>query len=207
MLQVLSFPVGALMANCHVLFNAATMNGVVIDPGDEGPRIEAILKEDGITPVMILNTHGHGDHIGANAHLKKTYGVPIMIHEGDAGMLTDPEANLSIFIGLEIVSPPADRILQDGDKIEFEEWTLAVLHTPGHSPGGVSFFVEDRLFSGDALFKGSIGRSDLPGASHETLMASLRDKLMTLPDEVVVYPGHGPNTTIGDERRENPFLI
>lgn len=206
MLQVKTFSVGPLQSNCHLLFDAETRQAVIIDPGAEPHRIKAAIGELDLTPTALLNTHGHGDHIGGNDEIKATYGVPLMIHRDDAPMLTEPELNLSSFFGVPIISPPADRLLEDGEIIEFGAHEISVYHTPGHSPGGVSFHVDSILFSGDVLFQGSIGRSDLPGASHETLLAGIRDKLLILPDETRVHPGHGAATTIGDERRMNPFL-
>lgn len=207
MLQTLTLAVGPLQSNCYLLFDDQTQDAVVIDPGAEGPRIEAAIRERGLTPLMVLNTHGHGDHIAANGYIKEAFGAPLLIHRGDAPMLTDPEKNLSGFMGTPITSPAADRELSVGDSLEFGERAIRLYHTPGHSPGGVSFHIENLLFTGDALFKQSVGRSDLPGASHETLIAAIRDQLMVLPDDTIVYPGHGPSTTIGDERRNNPFLV
>ena len=121
-------------------------------------------------------------------------------------MLTDPVKNLSSACGFSIASPPPDILLDDGDKIEFEEGIITVLHTPGHSPGGISLYLEPHLISGDTLFKDSVGRTDFPGCSHNCLIESIQKKIMTLPDDTIVYPGHGPNTTVGEERRNNPFL-
>ncbi|MDP8242468.1 MAG: MBL fold metallo-hydrolase [Candidatus Hinthialibacter antarcticus] len=206
MLQTITLAVGPLQSNCYLLFDDETQNAVVIDPGADGPQIEAAIRERGLTPLMVLNTHGHGDHIAANGHIKDAFDVPLMIHGGDAPMLTDPEKNLSIFLGTPITSPAADRELNDGDSLEFGDHAIRVYHTPGHSPGGVSFYIGNLLFPGDALFKQSVGRSDLPGASHEVLIAGIRNQLLVLPDDTIVYPGHGPATTIGDEKLDNPFL-
>lgn len=207
MLETLALCVGPLQSNCYILINNETNNAIIIDPGADGPQIEAAINKRGLIPIKILNTHGHGDHIGANQHIKNTFNIPIYIHSGDAPMLDDPDKNLSSFIGMPITSPEADHELNDNDAIVFDSFSINVYHTPGHSPGGVSFHVENLLFSGDALFKQSIGRSDLPGASHETLMQGIKNKLLVLPDDTIVYPGHGPSTTIGEEKENNPYLV
>ncbi len=207
MLQTITLAVGPLQSNCYLLYDDETNDAAIIDPGADGERIEAVISEHALNPLLILNTHGHGDHIAANRHVKELYNVPLMIHAGDAPMLTDPQQNLSHFMGVPITSPAADRQLNDGDELEFGERTIKTYHTPGHSPGGVSFHIENYLFVGDALFKESVGRSDLPGASHEVLIEAIRSQLLVLPDDTIVYPGHGPSTTIGGEKQNNPFLV
>ena len=156
----------------------------------------------------IVNTHGHFDHISGNGLLKDTLKAEILIHKDDACMLTDPSRNLSYMLGLTIISPKPDRLLEDGEKIEVGELQLIVMHTPGHTEGSISLFCkeENAVFTGDTLFAGSVGRTDLPGASLQKLLKSLNDKILKLPDETIVYPGHGGKTTIGRERRTNPFL-
>lgn len=206
MLNVITLCVGPIQANCYLLYDSETLSTLIIDPGDEGARILTEIERLGLTPRMILNTHGHGDHIGANGVIKNAFDVPLAIHREDAVMLANPDANLSSFVGEAIISPEADLLLEDGQTLDFEDRKVLILHTPGHSPGGVSFYVENLLFSGDALFLGSVGRSDLPGGSHQELVAGIRAKLLSLPDKTLVYPGHGPSTTIENERRENPFL-
>lgn len=206
MLDVISFPVGALLSNCYLLFDTETRNTIVIDPGDDARLIQEAIAEDGLKPVKIINTHGHGDHIAANEAIKAAYDIPLLIHAGDAPMLTNPDLNLSTFVGAAVLSPVADQELNDGDTISFEDETIHVLHTPGHSPGGITLYVGNFAFTGDALFRGSIGRTDLPGCSHEVLINAIRDKLLPLPDETIVYPGHGHPSTIGHEKETNPFL-
>lgn len=206
MLQTLSLAVGPLQSNCHILFDDETKNAILFDPGADGPSIEEALTQNGLTPLMILNTHGHGDHIAAIGYIKEKYNISLYIHSGDEPMLTDPDKNLSSFIGMPVTAPAADHILNDNDEIVFEGRVIKVYHTPGHSPGCVSFHIENLLFSGDVLFKQSIGRSDLPDSSYEDLMQGIRNKLLVLPDDTIVYPGHGPLTTIGDEKLSNPFL-
>jgi glyoxylase-like metal-dependent hydrolase (beta-lactamase superfamily II) len=160
--------------------------------------------------LRIVNTHGHFDHILANKALKEALGapvaVPVAIHKSDAGMLTNPLASFAFMVGAITPMPPADELLQDGQTLTFGDETLTVLHTPGHSPGGISLAGQGLVFCGDALFRGSIGRTDFPGANHDLLLRSIRTRLLTLPDSTTVYPGHGPATTIGRERLTNPYL-
>ena len=188
------FTVGMLGTNCYVVGDKGSGEAVVIDPGfDAESEARQILDEaerNGLQIKYIINTHGHPDHNSGNSILKSRSHAPILIHEADAPMLS---------------SQPADRTLHEGDIIEVGEVKLKVIHTPGHSPGSIALLAGDYAFSGDTLFAGSIGRYDLPGASLDELVKSLK-KLLTLPDRVKVCPGHGPVTNIGEERRSNPFL-
>ncbi|MCI0683362.1 MAG: MBL fold metallo-hydrolase [Gemmataceae bacterium] len=184
---------------------------VVIDPGLEPDLIFQCLAENGLRPAVILNTHGHADHIAGNAALKDAFPeAPLIIGVNDEPLLTDAMANLSAPFGFEITSPPADRLVRDGDRLDFAGLTFDVLDIPGHSPGHVVYVVRDeplvRVFGGDVLFQGSIGRTDLPGGDQRLLVGGIRAKLFPMPDETVIYPGHGPTTTIGTERRTNPFV-
>ena len=189
------FTVGMLETNCFLVGDRGSGEAVVIDPGfdqeSEAKTIFSEIERNGFRIKYIINTHGHPDHTGGNQIMKKRSGAPILIYEDDASFLSNP---------------PADRKLRDGDSIEVGNIRLKVVHTPGHSPGSMALLGEDFVFSGDTLFAGSIGRYDLPGGSLDQLVNSLKRKLLTLPDHVRVYPGHGPVTTIGEERRNNPFL-
>lgn len=207
MLKIEQITVGPLQSNCYIVMCPDTHQAVVVDPGGEADKILETIRELGAKPVMILNTHGHGDHIEANDTIKQTFDIPLAIHEGDAHMLTDPNSNFSAYLGAPITSPVADRILRDGDEVDFAGRKIKVLHTPGHSPGGISLLIENHLFSGDALFKMTVGRTDFPGASHEVLIKGIKEKILSLDDEILVYPGHGPITTVGEERRNNPYLV
>jgi len=198
--------VGPLMANCIIVGCTETKNAVVIDPGDDVDRILVSLSEEQLSVTKILNTHGHFDHVGGNQRLKEVTGAPICIHDEDAPMLAHVSSSAAAF-GMRVNnSPEADETLQDGDIIKFGNLELKVIHTPGHSPGGVSFYRPDVVFVGDTLFAGSIGRTDFPGGSYDQLIASVKNKLFTLDDKTIVYTGHGPETTIGDEKRTNPFF-
>ncbi|MCE5271299.1 MBL fold metallo-hydrolase [bacterium] len=207
MLRTLKIPVGDLQSNCFLAWDEATREAAVVDPGADPERIiEAVRKRD-LKMRYILNTHGHGDHIGANGAIKDEYGVPILIHEAELPLLGDPVLNMSSVYGEPVVSPPADGLLAPGEKVKFGGVELEVILTNGHSPGGVSLYDgEGIVFTGDALFAGSIGRCDLPGGNLETLVKAIRKGLLVLPDPTQVLPGHAQNTTIGQERKWNPFL-
>ena len=198
--------VGPIMANCFILGCEKTRDAAVIDPGAEADRILLALAESSLTVKWILNTHGHFDHVSANKPLKDATGAPIMIHAEDAPMLAQLSSSAAAW-GMKAENSPApDRYLNEGDTIPFGSITLRVLHTPGHTRGGVSFQTDGHVFVGDTLFAGSIGRTDFPGGSFEALKRSIQDKLFVLPDDVQVHTGHGPSTTIGTERRSNPFV-
>ncbi len=198
--------VGPIMANCYILGCEKTREAVVVDPGDEADRILLALAELKLTVKHIINTHGHFDHVGANRKMTEATGAPILIHADDAPMLAELSATASAF-GLSAEnSPSAGRLLADGDSVTFGEITLKVIHTPGHTLGGISLVAEGAAFVGDTLFAGSIGRTDLPGGDYSTLINSVKTKLFTLTDDVKVYCGHGPATTIGNEKRFNPFV-
>lgn len=207
MMKIHSLSVGVLQANCHILVCQESKDAVIIDPGDEGDRIIDTINELGVQPVMILLTHGHGDHIGAVRDIKSKYQIPIWIHKDEAHMLTDARANLSIYLGVEITAPPADHTFVEQDTLTLSGHTIRIIETEGHSPMGCCFLIDHHLIAGDALFRGSIGRTDFPGGSHDTLVKRIKEKLFNLPDETIVYPGHGPNTTIGREKATNPFLV
>jgi len=179
---------------------------VVIDPGDEADRILAEVRDGGLEVVSVLLTHGHADHVGGVRGIVESLAAEVLIHGDDASMLETAVEHGRMF-GLEIERPPApDRYLQDGDVIRFGSERVTVLHTPGHSPGAVSFLGDGVVFVGDTIFAGSVGRFDLPGGSYDALMRSISEKILTLDDSVTIYPGHGPATTVGAERRGNPFL-
>ncbi len=198
--------VGPIQANCFILGCEKTKEAVVIDPGDEADRILLTLAKSELKVKYILNTHGHFDHVGANKRLKEVTGADLMIHKEDVPMLEQLTATAGSF-GLSAEnSPGPDKLLEEGQTITFGEITLQVIHTPGHSLGGVSFYTDSALFVGDTLFAGSIGRTDLPGGDYGVLIASIQNKLFSLGDDVTVYTGHGPETTIGVEKRTNPFV-
>jgi glyoxylase-like metal-dependent hydrolase (beta-lactamase superfamily II) len=196
--------------NTYVAWLPGRSDALVIDPGLEPNLILDFLREEQLTPAALLNTHGHADHIGGNAALKQAFPqAPLIIGAHEAHLLTDPEANLSAPFGLPITSPPADRLVREGEVIEAAGIRLEVLEVPGHSPGHVVFIYRSTpslVFGGDVLFRGGIGRYDFPNSDGRLLFQGIRDKLFALPGDTTVYPGHGPVTTIGHEKRSNPFV-
>ncbi len=205
-LQVEPLIVGPLFSNCYIIYDDKEKQGAVIDPGDDADNILDAVKELGIKINYILATHGHFDHVGAVAPLRKELKAEFLAHKGDFFFLEDGE-NAARRWGVDIEQPPKpDRFIEDGDKIKVGKFELEGIHTPGHSPGGVSFLYDRMLFGGDTLFQGSIGRTDFRKGSFEDLAKSIRTRLYNLPDDTIVYTGHGPNTTIGSEKRHNPFV-
>jgi hydroxyacylglutathione hydrolase len=198
--------VGDLETNCYIYGSSSDKEVIVIDPGGDVERILTVLYRLTARVRSIVNTHGHVDHILANRALKKRTGAEVLIHRADGEMLIDSRKNFSDMLAEPVTSPPADRLLEGGDLIRVGDLELKVVHTPGHSPGGISLIGDGMVFTGDTLFAGSIGRWDFPGASYNLLLASVRNKLLVLDDETIVYPGHGPSTTIGAEKRHNPFF-
>jgi glyoxylase-like metal-dependent hydrolase (beta-lactamase superfamily II) len=204
-----TFPVGLLQCNCTIIGSDQTREAVIIDPGDDVPRIISRLAHHKLTARYIIATHGHIDHVGGFKELKEATGAPVYLHEGDL-FLYNALAMQAQLLGITAPSSTeVDARMDDGDEIGAGEVKLRVHHTPGHTPGSICFYSagdDARLYAGDTLFMGSIGRTDLWGGSFEEIMDSLRNKVITLPDETVVIPGHGPATTIGREKRFNPFL-
>ena len=210
MANVRQLPLGPMQTNCYILGCPESGKATVIDPSWDGSVIADYLKEGGLELESILLTHAHFDHVGGVGELKSLYpDVPIYIHPDGVAMLGAADAQAKMF-GMPFPAPPpaADKMLAAGDRLAVGELTLDVLYTPGHAPGHVSFHLASHavIFSGDVLFYGSIGRTDLPGADHATLIDVIERELMTLPDETQVLSGHGPVTTIGRERATNPFL-
>lgn len=187
--QVQVLPVGVLATNCYLVNDPESGEILVIDPGAEPERVLEGIQALGGRVTAIVNTHGHWDHLGADEEVRRATGAPLMIHEADVHWLGR-----------------ADRLLRGGEELPLGRHRVRVIHTPGHSEGGICLYLPGVLFSGDTLFAESVGRTDLPGGSLAALVASIREKLFRLPEETVVYPGHGPATTIGDERSLNPYV-
>ena len=201
-----SIVVGPLAVNCLVLACEETKEGIVIDPGDNVPGILDLIEENDITIKEIVATHGHFDHIGRVKTMKEKLQVPFAIHKDDMFMV-EGLVEIASFLDFETdEAPEVDRFIQIGEDITFGKESLSVIHTPGHAPGNISLLWPGHAIVGDVLFAGSVGRTDLEGADPDILMQSIREKLLPLPDETGVYPGHGPFTTIGQERASNPFL-
>lgn len=199
-------PLGGMGANCYVVACDDTKEALVIDPGGEPRPVLSFVEKEGLKVKYIVNTHGHIDHIMGNDLLKQATGARVLIHELDAEMLQNPRLNLSGFMGGSIKLAQADQLLTEGDTVEVGKVSLEVIHTPGHTRGGICLKGDGVVFTGDTLFAGSIGRSDFPGGSAETLINSIKTKLLPLPDDTAVYPGHMQESTMGEEKKYNPFL-
>lgn len=200
--------VGPLGVNCFILGCATSHEGVVIDPGGDVDKIVAIVHKHDLKIRYIINTHGHFDHVGGNLQAVRAFGAPLLIHESDAAMLSRA-AEVAGMYGMQGENSPApDSFLAEDTEIVFGSHRIKVLHTPGHTQGGCCLYLEaeKKVITGDTLFADSIGRTDLPGGAHEQLLQSIRSKLFTLSDNVTAYPGHGPHTTIGHEKRNNPYF-
>ncbi|MHC4960283.1 MAG: MBL fold metallo-hydrolase [Planctomycetota bacterium] len=197
---------GPFQENTYIVASDGGTECVIIDPGDEADRIADRIEALQLTPVLILNTHGHLDHIGAVPDLKERYDIPFAIHPGDTFLITDVAQQAAMFGLSGYRDPEVDRDLVAGETVEAAGLSFEIIFTPGHSPGHVTLKTDGVVFSGDCLFMGSIGRSDLPGGDPAVLRKTLQDIFMAFPDETTVYSGHGPSTTIGAERATNPFL-
>ena len=201
------FVVGPVQTNCYFVTNIKTKEMIIIDPGACAKQLAKKVDESGAKPVAILLTHGHFDHATDAKPLADRYGIKIYIHEADKATLDDPQLNVSYMMG-QSKTFYADVFLKDKQELDIAGFHIVVLHTPGHTPGGCCYYMEqeDVLFSGDTLFRTSVGRSDFPGGSASALVRSVKEKLLILPEETHVYPGHMEETTIGYEKRHNPFV-
>lgn len=196
------FVTGPIETNSYVVWDPSTSDACLIDPGGDSEKISDFINDNGLKLKFIINTHGHGDHIAANSD----FNVPIYIHALDKDFLTDPGKNLSGAFLFPFVSPAASKVLKDGDTLKLGTLAMEIMHTPGHTPGSISIALDDIVFTGDTLFAGGVGRTDFEYGSEDNLFTSIRQKLMPLADDVVIYPGHGPESTIGEERENNPFI-
>ena len=201
-MKIKTFVVGPMQTNCYVLSDEETGEAIIIDPGDEPEKIKKYLVQNKLKPEFIVNTHGHVDHIASDAEFK----LPVYIHKLDLYNLRDPLKNLSSLVGGNVKPPSQIMPLEDKDIIGTKKIKLEVIHTPGHTPGGISLKFDKVVFSGDTLFYSGIGRTDFPGASEARLIESIKNRLFVLADDTVIYPGHGPSSTIGQEKRSNPFV-
>ena len=205
--KLIELTVGMVMTNCYIGYNDDTREAFIVDPGDDARRISRAVRERKLNVKGILLTHGHFDHIMAVPELKEEFGAPVYAHEAEEALLEDTQMNLSApWVG-RALSLSAERLLKDGERLELAGFEIQAIHTPGHTAGGVSYYLaaEQVLFSGDTLFRGSYGRVDLPTASGADIARSINEKLLPLPEETAVYPGHERETTIGHERKYNPL--
>jgi hydroxyacylglutathione hydrolase len=210
-MRIIQLEVGPLATNAYLLKDEESADGAVIDPGADGGRIANRCAEAGLKPLYIINTHAHPDHIGGNAALKEAFPSAMLCLSRAAAMrLSDADTDLMVAFGDARPSPPPEMILKEGDELGFGAGLLRVLATPGHMPGSICLLApqEDpqHLFCGDLFFRDGVGRTDFPGGDPEKLAASIRNKVLTLPDDTIVHPGHGPETTVGRERRHNPYF-
>ena len=213
MMIVKTFPVNPFEMNCVIYYDEASLNGIILDPGvyteAEEKEISDFIGKQGINIKFILNTHGHIDHILGNAWAKKSFDVPLLMHKDDQPLI-DKALDQAALFDLEFSKPPnPDKYIDETSKIQLANSELKVIHTPGHSPGSVCFVDENEkvIFGGDCIFKGSIGRTDLWMGSMDILMDSIINKIITYPDDYIIYPGHYEETTVGEERKNNPFLV
>lgn len=205
---MITLTVGPLEVNCYIIWDSLTREAFIIDPGGEADKIREVVKKEGLKVRYIVNTHGHFDHVGADGELKAAFNAPVAIHGKDVPLLEDAHEH-GLFFGVETPKQPApDILLEGGEELKAGGLTLGVIHTPGHTKGGICLYArkEGLLFTGDTLFSGSVGRSDFEGGSHEELMDSITEKILPLGDGVSVLPGHGPRSTVGEERESNPFI-
>jgi glyoxylase-like metal-dependent hydrolase (beta-lactamase superfamily II) len=205
-LEVRSFLVGPLENNTYLVWDHATKEAVIVDPGLGSEVVKEAIISEGLKPIAILNTHGHFDHASNNGFFASAFGCPVFIHEADVHLLEGMAEHAAMFGFTAQQSPRPSGYLSEGEKINVGRGFLTVYHTPGHSPGGVCLGADGFVLTGDTLFAQSIGRTDLPGGSYEQLLDSIRRKLFSLPDETEALPGHGPSTSIGYEKRHNPFV-
>ncbi len=205
MAEIHTLVVGRLQTNCYIVKSGS--EAIIVDPGDEPERILVFIKDISATPTRIVATHTHFDHVLGVDGVRKATKTPFLIHRDDLPMLQSMQSRVRQFMGFEVPPPPkVDSYLKHGDSLKVGDDTIRVLHTPGHSPGSVSLAGDGYVLTGDALFNQSIGRADLPGGDLKTLVQSIKNRLFKLDDDTTVYPGHGPETTIGDEKLANPFV-
>lgn len=205
-MKVIRIPAGIYAANCYIIYSETTKDGIIVDPGGDADIILKTIEENNLNVIHIVLTHGHGDHIGGVIDLLNVLKVSLLVHEDDVKMISDAKMNLSNIMPIGAVELNPDKVLKHGDIIKFGDLEAEIIHTPGHTLGGICIKIEDNLITGDTLFQGSIGRTDLEGGDYDTIIRSIKENLLLLPDNTIVWPGHGVQTTIGNEKRNNPFL-
>lgn len=201
-----SIVVGPLEVNCYILGCDDTKEAAIIDPGDDADEIIKTVEKEGLKPKFIINTHAHFDHVGGVKTIQDHFKIDFVLHKEDQFVLESLNEQTATFGLGKVPEPKVNKFVDNEDEISLGQNMIKVIHTPGHTPGGVCYYVGNSIFVGDTLFAGSIGRTDFPGGSHEGLIKSVKERIFPLGDDVVVYPGHGPSTTIEEEKRHNPFL-
>jgi glyoxylase-like metal-dependent hydrolase (beta-lactamase superfamily II) len=192
--------------NTYLVWDDLSKDAILVDPSAPSEDMAQIVKSKQLKLKLVINTHGHGDHIAGNNYFASLFSCPVAIHPLDANMLIDNRKNMSTYMGYDLKLKSADIMLNAGDKYYLGEHTISIIHTPGHTAGSVCLLIDKYLISGDTLFEQSIGRTDFPGGSHTDIIKSIKEKLFILPDDILVFPGHGPNTSIGLEKMNNPFV-
>ena len=205
-MKVIRIPAGVYAANCYIVYSETTNDGIIVDPGGDADVILKVIDGNDLKIKHIILTHGHGDHIGGVVELLDVLKVPLLVHEDDVEMISDAKMNLSNIMPIGAVELNPNKVLKDGDIITFGDLEAKIIHTPGHTPGGICIKIGDNLITGDTLFQGSIGRTDLEGGDYDTIIKSIKENLLVFPDNTIVWPGHGVESTIGSEKRNNPFL-
>lgn len=205
-MKLIRIPLGIYQANCYILWDDKTKKTAIIDPGGDFSDLKRIIEEKSLDVEYVILTHAHADHIGAVGDLKNNYNIKVAVHNEDYEMLRNRSINHSDVMGNEIIEIEADVRLSDGDIITIGDAKLHIIHTPGHSKGSISIKSGDIIFTGDTLFSGSIGRTDLEGGSYKEIIKSIKEKIIVLPEKTRVYPGHGPSTSVKTEKESNPFL-
>ena len=198
--------VGPLEVNCYIIGCEESMEAAIIDPGGDADKIISVIQNEGLKPEFIMNTHAHFDHVGAVRAIQEHFKIDFLLHKDDLFLIEHLDEQVMQF-GLDrVAKPEVNKFVKNGDNVSLGKLSIKIIHTPGHTPGGVCYYVDNNVFVGDTLFAGSIGRTDFPGSSYEQLIHSIKENLFSLGDSVVVYTGHGPSTSIGNEKTHNPFL-
>ncbi|MDR4504426.1 MAG: MBL fold metallo-hydrolase [Candidatus Scalindua sp.] len=198
--------VGPLEVNCYIIGCEESMEAAIIDPGGDADEIIKTIQSEGLKPEFIINTHAHFDHVGAVRAIQEHFKIDFLLHKDDLFLIENLDQQVMQFGFDRVAKPDVNKFIKNGDNISLGKMTIKAIHTPGHTPGGVCYYVDNNVFVGDTLFAGSIGRTDFPGSSYEQLIQSIKENLFPLGDSVVVYTGHGPSTSIGNEKTHNPFL-
>ncbi len=205
-MEVIKIPVGIYAANCYIVYFKDTKEALIIDPGSQGDEIANKIKDLGLSIKYIILTHGHWDHTDGILELKEKIDAPVLIHKKDEVLLKAGKKSIYEGATSDNREISSDKFVEDGEELPFGNTIVKIIYTPGHSPGGISIKIDDKIFTGDTLFAGSVGRTDLYGGSFEDIIYSIKEKLLIYPDDTIIYPGHGQSSTIGKEKAYNPFL-